>query len=97
MMHLEYPTLCVLWESFHFIVLNLTTDLNSFFYYARYHCSLQTTRFYVLQLLITTFQNSVTQYLKVDHDSDGGDEDVTVWQPYVSLALSSGCPVGNAQ
>lgn len=31
MMHLEYSRLCVLWESFHFIVLNLTTGLNSFF------------------------------------------------------------------
>jgi hypothetical protein len=77
--------------------LNLTTGLNSFFDHTRYHCILQITQFYVLQLLITIFLNSVTQYLKEDHGSGGGDEDVTMWQPYASLALSSGCLVGNAQ
>jgi hypothetical protein len=79
-----------------FIVLKSTTGLNSFFDHTRYHCILKITQCCILKLLITIFLNSVTQCLMVDRGSDGG-EDVTVWQPYVSLVLSSGCLAGNAQ
>jgi hypothetical protein len=54
------------------------------------------TRSYMLHLLITIFQNSVTQCLTVDHDFDGG-VDVIVWQPCVSQGQSSGCLAGSAR
>jgi hypothetical protein len=66
------------------------------FHCNRHHYIFQTTYFYIMQLLITIFQSNVIQCLKVDHDCDG-DEDVTGWQPCVSLGLSSDCLVENVQ
>lgn len=96
-MQWEYPRLLVFSEKLPLYCFQFNHRLELYIFHCnRHHYILQITHFYILQLLITIFQNNVIRCWKVDRDCDG-DVDVTGWQPCVILGLSSGCLVGNAQ
>lgn len=96
-MQWDYPRLLVFSEKLPLYCFWFTHRLDLYIFHCnRHHYILQITHSYILQMLITIFQNNVIRRQKVDRDCDG-DVDVTGWQPCVSLGLSSDCLVGNVR
>ena len=96
-MQWEYPRLLVQSEKLPLYCFRFNHRLELYIFHCnRHHYILQITHFYILQLLITIFQNNVIQCQKVDRGWNG-DVGVTGWQPCVSLGPSSGCLVGNVR